>query len=231
MDKVLTEALRRTCLGNQRAVSALGKIEEQLHGGTQFEDLGVLKSTLELCLATVRAEIARQVVEGRATRATLETVIAHRPSESVSVEYRSDSPTGLPGRLEGRAYLEKARASDAAIDAVVLSLDRVRALESRFGATARAAYLLIASQAIAQKLGGRDELFQWGDHTFVAIVPCSGSGHLDLCGPYRPCTIQVETSTVLIPISISSVCLRISEALDTDALMERIDSFLLKAAA
>lgn len=231
MEKMLTEALRRACYRNQRAVSALGEIEEQLRSATQLDDLGVVKSKLALCLAAVRAESARQIADGGTTRATLETAIAQRNSEPDAGGPRSDTPTGLPGRQESRACLEKARISTTKIDAVALSLDRMSVVESRFGATAGEAYLLMASQAIAQKLSGHDELFQWGCHTFLAMVQVSGSGHVDLCGPHRPCTIKVDARTVLIPISISSLRLHVSDAPDTDSLMERIDSFLLRVEA
>ena len=236
MVKLLTEALRRTCHGNRRTVSTLEEIEKQLLGASQLDDLPALKSKLEFCLASVRTEVARQVADDRATCATLKTVTALRNSEPAPGGSGSAPPAYLPGRQEIRAYLDRARALDATYYAVVLSLDRMTAVENRFGSEAGEAYLLMASQSIAQRLGARDGLFEWSRQALLAIVESTGSGNSEsevanLSGAHRPCTMELGKRTVLIPISISSQCLRVSEAPDTDTLMEMIDSFVSKAAA
>lgn len=237
--KLLTDVLRDSCHSNERIASTLGEIEQELRVASQAEDIRSLKVRLQTCLASVHTEIERQVAERDTTRTTLDTVTATANLKLSVVASGTHPITGLPERSEAHVYLEKVRAFQAAYYAIVFSLDRSSIVKSRFGSRAADGHLLAASQTIAQSLEVGDQLFQLNSQAFVAVVERSGSlagvqsefGRLGDARRNEEYTLSIGQRAVSIPISISSLCLPVWEAPNTDSLMERVDSFVLKVAA
>jgi GGDEF domain-containing protein len=236
MVELVAEVMRRTCHVKQRTALTLGKIEKELRSASAPEDLAVLKGKLETCLGTVQSELVREMANNGAVRARLEAAIQRHAPAPAGEEAHEELTTGLPGKQEALTCLQEARKSSATFWAVGLALDRLPAFRSRFGAHACETYLMVASQAIAQKLGNRDQLFQWGAQGFLAVIERSGSPEsvqneiAKLSAAQRPYTFTVGERQLLIPLSISYLCVPVSQAPDVDRVIQQIGEFVSKGA-
>jgi GGDEF domain-containing protein len=234
---LLTDFLQRTSQTRQRTSQSLGKIEKELRAASAAEEVGALKARLETCLVAALSEVTREIASSGSVRAKLESMTGGMVPAVATGEAGADPVTGLPGIEEGRACLEKARTAGTSVWAVALSLDRLPALMNRFGAPACETYVLAASQSIAQKMGNRDLIFQWGARGFLAVIERSGSAEsvrdemTKLSATQRPYTFTVGERQLLIPLSISFLCVPVWNAPDVDQVMRQIGAFVSKEAA
>ena len=237
MVTLLTDVLRQSCRGNQRTVSSLSEIEKELQEASQLDDIRAVKSRLERCLSSVHTELERQVVESRSAGEVLKTMRVGSMQAVAAEEVGEDQVTGLPGRSQARSCLEALRASSAAYYAIVLVINRLSTVNSRFGYEAGDAYLLEASQMVAQKLRTQDQLFRWSGPALLAVVAREGAAELvnaevsRIANPRQDCTVALSGRSILIPVSFSSLCLPVWESAELDTLIEQFDMFILNVSA
>ena len=237
MVSLLADVLRQSCRGNQRTASSLSEIEKELQDASQLDDIRALKSRLERCLSSVHTELERQVVEARSTGEVLKKVRATSLQPNIVEESGEDQVTGLPRRSQARFLLETLRASSSAAYVLVLVINRLSTVNSRFGYEAGDAYLLEASQMVAQKLLHQDQLFRWSGPALLAVIAREGSAEIvhaeaaRIANPRQDCTVALGGRSILIPVSFSSLCLPLWEFADLDALFEKIDTFILNVNA
>jgi FixJ family two-component response regulator len=81
-----------------------------------------------------------------------------------------ESPTGLGGPSQARAYLDPQFAIDSPCYVILLKLTALHTLEQRYGEEASNDYLNIAAHLLVQSLRSDDRLFHWDRDVLMAVV-------------------------------------------------------------
>jgi GGDEF domain-containing protein len=229
---LLTTAISKLLHGNERAVRNLETIDKQLQHASQLEDLRGIRTRIEICLDSVRAEVADQVDRSRLVRGTFKTASA-APVVRYAMELTGTDPsTGLPGR---RAACEALAAAVAAGDskfAAAIVIERLGAIANRFGAGTADEVLLMVCQMLAQRMAPGDQLFRWSGPGFLALL----HREMDLeavraevarwSNPRPEFTIEVNDRTILLTPSYSALVLAAWQTPETESLVAQIDSFI-----
>lgn len=231
---LLTSVVAGSCRGNERAVSNLRAIEQELESAAQSTDLHAIRLKLEECLTSVRSETERQAMAAASTRQALEAAISNAAADLPIATGPEDPVTGLPGRDAAMSRLESAASSGSPVYAVAFVIDSFHIINRRFGAQTSDEVALVVSQRIAEKLKGEDALFQWSNSAFLAVLirlePLEAvrAEIAHLAAARIEHTIDIAHRTVLLAISLSWMCLPAWQAPDVDSLAAQIDAFVLR---
>lgn len=231
---MLTTAIAKLLHGNERAVHSLEVIDRQLQQASQLEDLRSIRTRIEICLDSVRAEAADQTERSRLVRGTFKAASAAPVVRTAMEVTGTDPSTGLPGRSAACEALAAAVAADDSKFAAGIVVERLAAIANRFGAETADEVLLMVCQMLAQRLGPGDQLFRWSGPGFLALL----HREMDLdavraevarwSNPRPEFTIEVHERTILLTPSYSSLVLAAWQAPETESLVSQIDSFILK---
>ncbi len=231
---MLTTAISRMLHGNERAVRNLDAIDKQLQHASQLEDLRSIRTRIEVCLDSVRAEAADQVERSKLVHGAFKAASAAPVVRTAMEVSGTDPSTGLPGRSAACEALAAAVAAGDSKFAAAIVVERLGAIGNRFGATTADEVLLMVCQTLAQRLGPKDQLFRWSGPGFLAVL----HRELDLdavraevtrwSNPRPEYTIEVNDRTILLTPSYSTLVLAAWQAPETESLVSQIDSFVLK---
>jgi GGDEF domain-containing protein len=165
---------------------------------------------------------------------TFHSVSSNQAVRSAFDSRGEDVVTGLPSRREAASAIETSRATGDPYFAIVFVADRLGNILSRFGPKVAQTYTLMVSQRIAQVLREDDRLFRWGESSLLAIVSRSMRAEAvrtefaRFASPHAEITLSVGDRSVLLPASLSSLCLPVWQAADTATLIDQIDAFVTK---
>ncbi len=149
----------------------LGQIAHDLESASRFDDLRVLKVRLQKSLRSIVDEAARQ----KESAGLVASRLRDRLQNAEGGPQALDPVTGLPGVAAAQFYLDAAIQPSSSIYAVVLCVERLEAINARFGYGLGDRLLLKFAQDVAQHLGGKDKLFRWRGPTLIAALERDGS--------------------------------------------------------
>ncbi len=172
MVKMLTSAVAAISAAGDTNVGRLSDIEQRVAFASQLDDVRLIKAKLSDCLADIRKEADRQ---RRNQQATIEHL-----SQGLN-EYRQRAPdsfekpaqdqvTRLPPRAAAEKALADASQEEAPAFAAVLVLDRLPALNLKFGREVGDEVLGEFARSIENKLPYGDQLFRWGGPSLLAVL-------------------------------------------------------------
>lgn len=174
--RMLTSTVGIISGASQASINRLGEIEKQVLSAAELDDVLVIKGRLSDCLFDIRNEVERQKTR---TAEILEQVnqglgdpAAISPNET---EPAPDAVTGLPQRHAAEAALSHASQSGGRSYAAVLVLDRLQALNARFGRSVGDEVLVAFSSMVKKKLSVEDQLFRWSGPTLLAVLQRRGT--------------------------------------------------------
>ena len=228
--RMLGESIRAMLSGSQRQVERLQSIETQIQRASQIPDLRALKGRLEDCLGDLReAVISERENAARAGRA-LESeqgkgLAAAEPERPVL-----DPCSGLPGPAAAEAALKKALAERQAGFACIFLVNRIVAVNARFGHSAGDRILLRFSQNVAQRLSPGDAFFRWYGPAFLAILSRSSlhdavrAEVVRIASGLKEEEIQVGTRTVLLSISCNTSVFDLLEYSQCEDLLQKLNA-------
>jgi diguanylate cyclase (GGDEF)-like protein len=211
MVKMLTSTVGIVSSASNTSVSRLGEIEKQVAVASALGDVRTIKARLSDCLADIRKEVQRQQKE---TGATIEELTqgldeARRRSGNLSATgLRQDDVTRLPVRAEAETALTEAVKSGVPAFAAVFVLDRLQALNQRFGHEVGDEILTEFTRIIRRQLPADDRLFRWGGPTLMGLVMRPGTVERvrsevgRLMDSRWEHTIQTPSRSILLPIAM-----------------------------
>jgi GGDEF domain-containing protein len=172
MVKMLTSAVATISAAGDVNIGRLSEIENRITYASQLDDVRVIKAKLSGCLTDIRNEAERQ---RRNQQATIEHL-----SQGLS-EYRQGSPavvakpaqdvvTRLPVRSAAEKALAEASQEDAPAFAAVLVLDRLQALNLKFGRVVGDEVLGEFARTVEKQLPFGDQLFRWDGPSLLALL-------------------------------------------------------------
>ena len=174
MVAILNGIVIQSWRGNENAVANLKAIEKQLKTTCEQDDIRVLKSRLQDCVSAVQAETERRSQQRDSVREFMRTQVANPVVRSATEGHGEDPATGLRQRSHARELLGLKIAGGFAGYSVPIVLNRLQAINDRFGRDVGDAYFLASAQAVAQALRPTDQVFRWSGPALLAILDRDG---------------------------------------------------------
>lgn len=227
---MLTQTVIRVGANSETSADRLREIEKSLDQARVLKDIQLFKLRLGECLETVREEAERQKTASQNTISAVEEELQSSGQRVGSTTARENDPvTGLLGKEEAEKAIQTAAAAPEGKFVVVAVVNRVNAVNARFGYAIGDRVLATCARRFREGLSAVDELYRWKGPAFLAVV--SRPGRIDevrseiqrFADARLEDTIEIGNRTVLIPISSNwSVIAATSPA---DVLMKRVEAF------
>jgi len=206
--QLLMDALEDLSVARPERMQQLKEIAQQLASATEAEELRGGKLQLSNCLAEVRKEAERQLVDSGGN-----TV--------------KDSVTGLGARPAAEAALAQACASEVRCCAVILLVERIPLYNRRYGREAGDQVLRFFAEFAKRSFEGEGLLFRWNGPALLLLMPGAMDRiqsevrkHIE---PKLRCDLEIGSRNVLLPID---VCWSVfSMMVDPRLLINKIDKF------
>ncbi|MEP6715243.1 MAG: GGDEF domain-containing protein [Terriglobia bacterium] len=228
--KMLQSSMAAMMGESVESVQTLSKIGEALESSRGFKDLGALKLHLGECLVDLKKEIEREKSSSRAMVSRLQIEVEKfRGSGPESIEVAKDATTGLPRQDDCLSAFHKAIDKGTRHYAMVMAVNRVQAVNARFGREAGDQMLARFKAHIEPQIVAPDELFRWTGPAMVAILERPHSLAHVRVQANRMLNMQIEESflikgrSVLIPINASWSLFELTSAEDVE---KQIQTFI-----
>jgi len=230
MVKMLTSTVAVLSATGETNAGRLAEIEQQMVSASGLDDVRMIKSRLAECLSAIRKESERQRREVGETIDRLRQGLegGERSPDSPEATER-DGVTGLPQRAAAEAALCNAGQAQGRAFAGVLVLDRLQALNTRFGRSVGDEVLAAFAATVAKQLPPVDRLFRWGGPALVTLV--SHAGNIEqargdiarIVEAKVEHSIETQSRSILIPIAVRWTVFPMMAA--PRLLFQRIDTF------
>ena len=231
MIAMLTKTVAALGSGSERSVNRLNEIETQLEKARVIEDVRVLKLRMEECLDGIREEAQRQKTDSSVTlNGITEEIIKSRERMRTAAVALPDPVTGLPTRVDAEIAFEKASAGATPAYAAAFVVDRVGAINTRFGYAVGDRVLKLYLDELRTRLSASDAIFRWNGPAFVVLLtrPEPIERVREQLGfivpPKLERNIQLPNRSALLPISATWMVFPVKPP--THALTEQIDQFV-----
>jgi diguanylate cyclase (GGDEF)-like protein len=205
--KMLTSTIGTIAKAGDENVRRLGEIEQQVFSATQIQDVRHVRAKLAECLDQIRRESVRQRDETSKTVDRLSRDMECTWKKGAAGDGELDEVTRLPGRSAAEAVLAVACQVEKPAFAVVMSMDRIKIYNLRFGPTVGDEVMKHFAEWIGKLLRSEDRLFRWSGPTLVALLPRANRLEIvreelerviDAGFEY---TVQTASRGVLLPVS------------------------------
>jgi len=173
---LFTRSMLQVSKGSAASADKLHQIERQIEKSSQTEDLRALKVQLEQSLGIICEEAAEQERRSTQIRDQIHDAMSRPESAAALTEAVGDLDlvTGLPNFRAAEKAIRVAISAGSSTYAVLLCVDRVEAINSRFGFAVGDRILMLFGQHLAQRLSQTDQLFRWRGPGFLALVDRNG---------------------------------------------------------
>jgi GGDEF domain-containing protein len=230
MVRMLSETLIAISEESVHAISHLGKISKELETASRIDDLRQLKGRLQTSLHSIVEETARQKDSAKA--------LTLRLRDQLSADGRPDAldkVTGLPDAACAlRALANLGGPSDGSTPTylVVLCMERLTAINARFGYAMGDRLLFSFAQEAAQRFTGGDRLYRWHGPTLLAVLERPGMLRdvrveaTRMISARHEQTIDWEGRSVVLSVAARFSVIALEEHPNLETLIARINSFV-----
>jgi GGDEF domain-containing protein len=168
---MLTRTMSEISTSGDRSIGRLQEIEKKLAKTAMIDDLRTLKLRMSECLEAVREESVRQKEVTTQVVGDLKTGITKAAEQkSAMLEQNDDPVTGLPSRAHAEAELKRLAGTSARVYAGIFVVDRMQAINSRFGHAIGDHVMMFYLQRLTAALSAADKIFKWADSSYMAIL-------------------------------------------------------------
>jgi len=205
---MLTSTIGSIVKTGDENVRRLVEIEQQVFSTTQLHDVRLVKGKLAECLDQIRQESVRQREETSKTVDQLsQDMESARNRKGAAQEALLDEVTNLPRRSVAEDALLAASQAETPAFAAVLSVDRIKIYNLRFGHKVGDEVLEHFAEWVGHRLRPEDRLFRWTGPVLVGLLPRVSRLEIvrdELAGvmhaPFEY-TVQTASRSVLLPVS------------------------------
>jgi GGDEF domain-containing protein len=208
---MFTRSMLQVSKGSAASANKLHQIERQIEKSSQSEDLRAIKLQLGQSLEVICEEAAEQDRRSADLSDQIHKAVARPEAAAVLSEALGDIDltTGLPNYRAAEKALRAAVSGGAGTYVVLLCVDRLDTINSRFGFTVGDRILMLFGQHLAQKFANADRLFRWRGPGFLALLDRSGPESSVRAEVARMVSARLEQQielgerSVLLPIAAS----------------------------
>jgi GGDEF domain-containing protein len=198
---LLLDTISSDSLASPGAMADLVSIRRRI-AGSSHEDLSEAATELATWLPRWRGEI-EQRLDGLSPART-----KNGTRSRIAVKPGMDPCTGLPGRGEAEKAIRKDIAGGRHIWGVILILQRLPAINARFGRSVGDHLLITEARHLKEQFSGNDRLFRWIGPSFLALMDRPDSPDAvrsevtHMCLSRFHASVVLDSRTVLIPLSV-----------------------------
>jgi diguanylate cyclase (GGDEF)-like protein len=229
---LFARSLLQVSKSSAASATKLHQIERLIEKSSQSEDLRVIKAQLEKSLEVICEEAAEQERRSEAVSSQISDAMSRPESAAVlsGAMAELDLVTGLPNFRAAERAIREAVAAQTPTFAVLLCVERVEVINSRFGFAVGDRVLMLFGQHLAQRLSKNDRLLRWRGPGFLALLDRTGSEMSIRAEVARMVSARLEQEvelsgrSVLLPIS-SSWMLTSVTGLTAEKLAQKLDAF------
>jgi diguanylate cyclase (GGDEF)-like protein len=229
---LFTRSMLQVSKSSAASAAKLRQIEHQIEKCSQSEDLRALKTQLEKSLGTICEEAAAQERRSEEISEQLRETMSRPEAAAALSEAVADFDlvTGLPNFRAAEQALRVASAAGTSTYAVLLCVDRVEVINSRFGFAVGDRILMLFGQHLAQRLAPTDRLFRWRGPGFVALIDRTGpeiSIRADVAlmvAARLEQEIELGGRSVLLPVTASWMLTGIANS-SLEKISQKLDAF------
>jgi diguanylate cyclase (GGDEF)-like protein len=169
---LFTRSMLQVSKGSAASATKLRQIERQIEKTSQAEDLRTIKVQLQQSLEVLCEEAVRQEQCTAQVTEQLRDAMSRPETAAVLSEAVADLDmvTGLPNFRSAEQAIRAACAAKTNTYAVLLCVERLEVINSRFGFAVGDRILMIFGQHLAQSLSKTDQLFRWRGPGFLALM-------------------------------------------------------------
>jgi len=160
MVAMLNETIGVLSSGSERSVTRLKQVENDLKHASALSDIVALKTRLNLCMACVREERAKEQQETGRRVSELGSGI-RRVQEGFAL-----ARTGMATRTEAEKSIAEALTNAESAMAVIV-LDLIPTIKLRFNHITAERFVSAFAQDLSQLLPSPNRLFRWDDQSLV----------------------------------------------------------------
>jgi GGDEF domain-containing protein len=229
---LFTRSMLHISKGSASSATNLRQIERQIEKAAQIEDLRALKIQLELSLKGICDEATQQEVRGTTIANHIQDTMSRPESAAVLAAAVADIDlvTGLPSFKMIPPAVAEAIAAGRNSYAVLLCVDRIEIINSRFGSASGDRVLVTLGERLAQRFSGADTLFRWIGPGILAVIERTDSEMAVRDEIARVVSARLEQEielggrSVLLPISTSWMLVALKGA-NVEAVFKKLDVF------
>jgi diguanylate cyclase (GGDEF)-like protein len=230
----MTETVQFIVSSSETSVKQLSFVETQLQRASGLEDLRQLKTYTLSCLSLVRRESTRLQSETKEKVEALKNDVERLSIrlKAAVVEESEDSVTGLPGRAAAEQVIEEKVAAGKTFAAALFLMDRMEAINGRFGHSVGDEIVMSCAQMLAKDLRGAT-LYRWSGPGFLAIFDTSvGIGEAENRAKHAAAqklekNVDAGERVLMVVVSVSCHVQQISVKSTPDDLFRRMDGFMV----
>jgi diguanylate cyclase (GGDEF)-like protein len=221
--------------GSAASATKLRQIERQIEKASQSEDLRALKTQLEQSLETICEEAAQQEQQSEQLGEQIRETMSRPETAAVLAKAVADLDlvTGLPNFQAAEQAIRAAITAHTSTYAVLLCVDRLEVINTRFGFAVGDRILMLFGQHLAQRLSTTDQLFRWRGPGFLAILDRTGPEISIRAEVARMVSARLEQEielggrSVLLPVAASWMLTGVADS-TADRIMKKLDAFSAK---
>jgi len=229
---LFTRSMLQVSKGSAASAEKLHKIEHQIEKSSQSEDLRALKVQLEQSLGIICEEAAEQERRSEQISNQIHDALSRPESATALSEAVGDLDlvTGLPNFRAAEKAIRTAIVASTSTYVVLLCVDRVEAINSRFGFSVGDRILMLFGQHLAQRLSQSDRLFRWRGPGFLALLDRSGPEISIRAEIARMLSARLEQQielggrSVLLPIAASWMLTGLANS-SMEKISQKLDAF------
>jgi GGDEF domain-containing protein len=231
MLSMLTKTVISIGSSSECSVDRLQDIEKAMEHTSRLEDFQALKTRLGECLTLVRQESFRQKQDGQTAMQALQQELEGSRERLGSTPFAIDvdAATGLPGKTDAIRAINTATDSPTGKFVVIAVVNRVQAVNARFGYAVGDKVLAAFAQHFLKGLAAKDKVFRWQGPSLLALLERAerieqvrteirGFTEVKL-----DTTLQVGQRTVLIPIAASWAIFPMEAS--AESLLKKVETF------
>ncbi len=231
MIAMLSQTLIAVGASSDASVAKLQEIEKALEQARILEDIHAVKAQLGECLRSVRSEAQRRTAEGKVVLESLQQELAQSQEllGGGSAHLNLDPATGLPDKTEASKRLQESAASPEGKFLLIAVVDRVQAVNARFGYAIGDQVLAGVADYFCGSLSAEDKIYRWQGPALLAILNRTGAiatvrNEVARFAEKRlEKTFVIGSRSVLLPISTSWTIFPIAPPVD--ALLRKVEIF------
>ncbi len=230
---LFTRSMLQVSKSSVSSATKLRNLGREIEKTSQTEDLRVLKNQLEQSLGTICEEVTEQEHRSEQISAQLRETMSRPEAAAILSEVVGDLDlvTGLPNFRAADRAIRTAIAANTSTYAVLLSVDRLEVINSRFGFAVGDRVLMSFGQHLAQKLSKDDRLYRWRGTGFLALLDRTGPEISIRAEVARMISARLELEvelggrSVLLPIAASWMLTSIAGS-TYEKISQKLDSFI-----
>jgi GGDEF domain-containing protein len=231
MITMLTQTMIAVGASSDTSLVGLQEIEKALEKTRMVEDIQLVRAQLGECLKSVRGEAQRQKTSGKAALENIPPELAESLLlRGVSMGLIPDPVTGLPGKAQAEKGLQGATASPGTKFLLLAVIDRLPAVNARFGNAIGDQVLAVSAAHFRGALPAEDILYRWEGPALLAVLNRTGTIDSVRAEVRRFADKKLEKNfliglrSVLLPISTNWTIFPIVPPLE--ALLRKVEIFM-----